>query len=111
MSEIGIAAGCVPAWAGTAMAKASAANSVNSAGPTRRRKGVDKGLLPEVMVVFIGVRFLSCIREQFLDAAFGLIEYLRVDGCGFKAPAQSARAAVAGLCWTCRSKAATCWST
>jgi hypothetical protein len=40
MSENGMAADCVPALAVTVRAKASAASSVNSTGPVRRRRGM-----------------------------------------------------------------------
>jgi hypothetical protein len=53
MSENGMAADCVPARAGTAMAKAIAASSVSSVGPIRRQKRADMELRPDVLSLFV----------------------------------------------------------
>jgi hypothetical protein len=74
MPENGMAAGGVSPRADIARAKASAARNANGAPRIRRRRVVDEELLPEVVVVFIWVRFLSCVRDPFLDSAFGLTE-------------------------------------
>jgi hypothetical protein len=74
MAENGIAAGCVSARAGTVRAKASAARTVSGIGQIRRRRGMEMELLPDMPVVFTGVKFLFCIHNPFLHSAFEFID-------------------------------------